>query len=368
MSFVVWREAVLKNIDDLRGGIDKIDADILQLLKERMVYVKSIGELKQSSNSTIYRPERERAIINRLVELGLGDLNKKAIEAIFFEIFSVSRNLEKPQKVAFLGPLGTYTHQAARARFGAISSYSPLATIEAVFKEIENGEAKYGVVPIENNTEGAVGATLDSLGKYDNVKIVAEIYMDIHHSFVSRYENINDIKKIYSHPQGYNQCLNFLEDHGLSEIEFIPTKSTALAAKMAAKIDNSAAICSQIAAKLYNVPIMFETIEDNSANKTRFFVLSDFKNSLSQNSKTTILAKTDHRPGGLVELLLMFRNENINLTKLESRPIKNREFKTNFYIDFEGHIDDEHVKRVLDLAQRSGHDIKWLGSYLNGEK
>ena len=357
----------MQNIDDLRNCIDEVDMQILELLDKRMDFVKKIGELKNSTGTAIYRPERERAIISRLGSAKTKNLSKNAIEAIFFEIFSVSRNLEKPQVVAFLGPFGTHTHQAAQSRFGAVSSYLPLSNIEAVFKELINGGAKYGVVPIENNTEGAVGVTLDCLRKYDSVKIVAEIYMDIHHSFASNCTDIGDIKTIFSHPQGYNQCRKFLDDHNLIGAEFIPTKSTALAAKTASQTPNSAAICSKIAANLYDLPIVFEKIEDNSANRTRFFVLSDFKNQKSEHDKTSILAKTDDRPGGLVELLQMFRNEGINLTKLESRPEKAKNFRYGFYIDFEGHIDDEKVKRVLEDAHKRGHEISWLGSYINGE-
>ena len=358
----------MQNINDLRNLIDEIDDELVKTLDRRLEIVKKIGELKLSKGGAIYRPERESSIISRLDSLKPKNLNKKAIEAIFFEIFSISRNLEKPQNVAFLGPYGTYTHQAAKARFGAISSYLPLANIGAVFKEITNGEAKFGVVPIENNTEGAVGVTLDCLRKYEKVKIVAEIYLDIHHSFVSCCDDITQIKKIFSHPQGYSQCLKFLDDHALSEVEFIATKSTALAAQMASGTPNSAAICSKIAADLYKVPIMFDRIEDNAANRTRFFILSDFKNAKSDNDKTSILAKTDHRPGALVELLQMFRNENINLTKLINRPAKMKEFRTVFYIDFDGHIDDENVKRVLELASSVGHEISWLGSYIKGEE
>ncbi|ABK81923.1 prephenate dehydratase [Campylobacter fetus] len=357
----------MQSIDELRTKIDDIDDQILSLLNNRMRYVQKIGELKQSSKTAIYRPERERAILSRLESTKDNKLSKEAIEAIYLEIFAVSRNLEMPQKVAFLGPIGTYTHQAAESRFGAMSSYTALSSIEAVFRELDNKEAKYGVVPIENNTEGAVGITLDCLRKYENVKIVAEIYMDIHHSFVSMSENLKDIKKIYSHPQGYNQCRRFLDDHNLNEVTFIPTKSTAEAAFLASKEKDSAAICSKIAAHINNVPIVFDTIEDNLANRTRFFVLSDFKNGKSEHNKTSILAKTAHRPGGLVELLSMFKNEGINLTKLESRPIKQKDFQTVFYIDFEGHIDEENIKKVLELAAKNGHDITWLGSYINQE-
>lgn len=358
----------MQNIDDLRVCIDKLDDEILRLIDERMGFVKKIGELKQTAGSAIYRPERERSIISRLDGGKARNLSKEAIEAIFFEIFSVSRNLEKPQIVAFLGPFGTYSHQAAKSRFGAVSSYLPLSNIEAVFKELDSGEAKYGVVPIENNTEGAVGATLDCLRKYEGVKIVAEIYMDIHHCFASHCDDVSTVDQIFSHPQGYNQCLKFLDDHGLSGVKFTATKSTALAAQMAAATPHSAAICSKIAADLYGVPMMFQKIEDNSANRTRFFVLSDFKNQKSDRNKTSILAKTDDRPGGLVDFLQMFRNEGINLTKLESRPVKLRDFKCVFYVDFEGHIDDERVARVLQNAQKNGHEITWLGSYVNGEE
>lgn len=358
----------MQNINDLRNEIDKIDDEILKKLNERMKFVKKIGELKQTSGTSIYRPERERAILNRLESSGSNILNKSAIEAIYLEIFAVSRNLEMPEKVAYLGPEGTYTHQAAESRFGAMSSYLPLATIESVFTKLKHKEAKYGVVPIENNTEGAVGATLDCLGRFEGVKVVAEIYMDIHHSFASTCENLGDIKRIYSHPQGYNQCLKFLDDHLLSSAEFIPTKSTAEAAKFASTEPNSAAICSKIAAKLYNVPILFETIEDNMANRTRFFILSDFKNERAQRNKTSILARTDHRPGGLADLLGAFRDEGINLTKLESRPIKEREFRTVFYIDFEGHIDDENVVRAIEKVKTFGDEITWLGSYISGDE
>ncbi len=354
-----------QNIDDYRKKIDEIDDKVLKLLDERMLHVKSIGKLKQTSGKSIYRPEREKDILDRLKNSNAKLLHEDAIEAIYLEIFAVSRNLEMPEIIAYLGPKGSHTHQAGESRFGAMGNYLPLSDIEAVFKVLSNGEAKYGVVPIENNTEGAVGVTLDCLRKYTKVKIVSEIYMDIHHSFVSTQENIKDIKRIYSHPQGYNQCRAFLDEHMLSHVEFIPTKSTASAAKKASLDLQSAAICSSIAAKLYNLPILFNKIEDNRANKTRFLVLSDFKNQAGSKNKTSILAKTDHKPGSLVDLLHTFEKEKINLTKIESRPEKNESFKSVFYIDFEGHIDDVHVKRAIK-ANQGRHEITWLGSYVEG--
>jgi chorismate mutase/prephenate dehydratase len=349
------------DLNELRSQIDNIDNEILRLLNKRMEIVKKVGEVKNSSNAPIYRPEREKEIIERLTALSKkenGILQKEHIEAIFLEIFAISRMLERSERIAFLGPIGTYTHQAAEHKFGANARYLPLLNIEAVFKAVHNKEAKYGVVPIENNTEGVVGITLDSLKKY-NVKIVSEICMDIHHSFASIQDDLTKIKRIYSHPQGYNQCLNFLETHGLLDVEFIPTESTAKAAKLASKDEFSGAICSKIAAKLYNVPLLFEKIEDNMANRTRFIIISDFKTQKSGNDKTSVIAKTPNKTGALFDLLKKFKKRNINLLKIESRPNKDDTFNTWFYIDFEGHIDESKVAEVI-----KEENMIWLGSYL----
>ncbi len=352
------------SLDDLRKYINEIDNELLKLLNSRMEYVKKVGELKKNDGSSIYRPEREKEIIQRLCNQNDGDLTPEAIEAIYMEIFAVSRNLELPEKIAYLGPEGSYSHQAAESRFGAMSYYLPLSSIEAVFKVLENKEAKFGVVPIENNTDGAVGATLDCLGKFES-KIVAEVFMDIHHSLATVVEDIKDIKRIYSHPQGYNQCKNFLEEHFLQDIEFVPTRSTSAAARRAKDDPSSAAICSHIAAKLYKLPIHFEKIEDNLANQTRFLILSDFKNQKSEHDKTSILARTEDKPGSLVDFLQAFQDIGINLTKIESRPIKEKKFQSIFFIDFKGHIDDKKIKKLIE---NSPNKIKWLGSYVSGEK
>ncbi len=355
----------MKTIESYRKEIDVLDDDILKLLNERMEVVKAIGRLKQTTGTAIYRPEREKEILDRLKKQNQGALKAQAIDAIFLEVFAVSRNLEFPEKIAFLGPEGSYTHQVAESRFGAMGNYISVSSIEAVFHALENKEAKYGVVPVENNTEGAVGTTLDCLGKF-SAKIVAEIYMDIHHSFATICEDIRRVKRIYSHPQGYNQCRRFLEEHMLLGIEFIPTKSTAEAARKASEEPEAAAICSHIAAKLCNLPILFAKIEDNLANQTRFLILSDFKNKRGIQNKTSILAKTADKPGGLVEFLQTFQAQNVNLTKIESRPTKDKGFQSMFYMDFEGHIDDENVQRVIE-ENKERYDIKWLGSYISGE-
>jgi chorismate mutase/prephenate dehydratase len=360
----------LETLDDCREAIDAIDTELLALLNKRMEVVHRVGEIKKESGGAIYRPEREKAIIERLAKLSKeqgGLLNKSAIEAIFLEIFAVSRNLELPEKIAYLGPEGTFTHQAAESRFGAMSEYLSLNSIEAVFKELEAKRAKFGVVPIENSRDGVVGETLDLLSK-SSVKIVAELYMPIHISFATKAKSLKEIKRIYSKDKGFGECREFLTEYGLMNVEQIPVESTAKAAILASKDENAAAICSHIAAKLYGVPVMFENIEDTHDNTTRFVILSDFKNAISGEDKTSILAKLKdaHEAGSLVHFLQDFDNQKINLSKIESRPAKDKEgaFGYWFYIDFYGHIDEDRVQSVI---QKHKDEVTWLGSYVKGE-
>lgn len=359
----------MKDLKQCRIAIDALDNKILDLLNDRMKVVHRVGEIKNSVNSAIYRPEREKAIIKRLNEINQkkhGLLNDKAIEAIYLEIFAVSRNLELPEKIAFLGPEGSFTHQAAESRFGAMSDYLSLSSIHAVFKTLESNRAKFGVVPIENSRDGIVGETLDLLAKSD-MKIVAELYMPIHMSFVSKARKIEDIEVIYSKDKGFGQCRDFLLEHGFINVEQIPVESTAKAAILAAQDPNAAAICSHIAGKLYNVPTMFENIEDEQGSSTRFVILSSFKNQVSKDDKTSILVrlKDGVKAGSLVNFLQDFEKENVNLSKIESRPAKDKNgFGYWFFIDFYGHIDDKKIKKVLS---KHTDEVTWLGSYAKDE-
>jgi chorismate mutase/prephenate dehydratase len=356
-----------KTLDDCRDAIDTIDNEILDLLNSRMKVVQRVGEIKSDTGGAIYRPEREKAIIERLTKSSDGLLNASAIEAIYLEIFAVSRNLELPERIAFLGPEGSFTHQAAESRFGAMSEYLSLNSIETVFKTLEAKRAKFGVVPIENSRDGIVGETLDLLAK-STVKIVAELYMPIHVAFATKAQKLEDVTKIYSKDKGFGQCREFLSEHGLNDIELIPVESTAKAAILAADDESAAAICSHIAAKLYGVPTMFENIEDEHDNATRFVILSDFKNAISGDDKTSILVRLDDavEAGALVHFLQDFDAKNINLSKIESRPSKDKDggFDYWFYIDFFGHIDEEKIQNVL--ANHEG-EVTWLGSYVKGE-
>ncbi len=360
----------MDTLEECRIAIDEIDNELLKLLNKRMKVVERVGEIKKDTGGAIYRPEREKAIIDRLTKLNEqegGLLNQSAIEAIYLEIFAVSRNLELPERIAYLGPEGSFTHQAAESRFGAMSDYLSLGSIASVFKTLEAGRAKFGVVPIENSRDGIVGETLDLLAK-SSVKIVAELYMPIHMSFATKEEKLENIKKIYSKDKGFGQCREFLNEHGFNNVELIPVESTAKAAILAAKEPNSAAICSHIAAKLYGVPTMFENIEDAVDNTTRFIILSDFKNGISGEDKTSILVRLKDavEAGSLVHFLQDFDEEKINLSKIESRPSRDKGgFGYWFYIDFYGHIDEEKVQKII---QKHKDEVTWLGSYVKGEE
>jgi chorismate mutase / prephenate dehydratase len=355
---------LIYTLESLRGLIDGVDDKLLGLLNSRMEFVKEVGKLKHANNESIYRPEREKQIVERLTALSTKDggaLGKDAIEAIFLEIFAVSRNLERAENVAFLGSEGSFTHQAAESRFGAISEYLSMNSISGVFRAVENKKAKFGVVPIENNSEGVVAETLDLLGRGE-LKIVAELSMKIHHCMASRALHSNEITKIYSKDIAYAQCKKFIDEMGLGDVQFIPTASTTKAAELALADTSSAAICSHIAAKINKLPVMFENIEDSGFNETRFVVVSDFKNLPSGNDKSSVLVEIENKPGSLVKFLDSFEQAGINLTKIDSRPARNEGFSYIFYMDFEGHIDDEKVASVV----KNQKNIKWLGSYAKG--
>jgi len=344
----------------LRDTLDSIDDEVLKLLNKRMETVHKVGEVKAQSGGAIYRPEREKAIIDRLHSQSLaanGSLNKAAIEALFLEIFAISRNLELPENIAYLGPEGSFTHQAAESRFGAMSAYLPIGSIKGVFREVANGKAKFGVIPIENSSNGIVNDTVTSFQDYD-LKIIAEVMVDIHHTLASTVDNVKDIKRIYSKDIAFDQCQKFLADLGLDECELIPVDSTAKAAKLAVEEDNCAAICSHVGAKMYNLPILFENIEDKGDNKTRFLIISNFDNGKSGDDKTTTLVQLSNESGSLVRFLNDFNDANINIIKIKSHIV---EGTSTFFIEFNAHREDEEVRKIFDKYK---NEMKFLGSYV----
>ncbi len=352
-------------LKEIRKKIDAIDNQLLALLNQRMQLVKEVGELKRATNAIIYRPEREKAILDRLKSLNHGPLNSSAIDAIFLEIFAVSRNIELPERIAYLGPSGSFSHQAAESRFGAMSEYMAIGSIRTIFEVVNSGMARFGVVPIENNQEGMVPETADCLEQYD-LHIVAEIPMSVHFTFASKVDRLSQIKKIYSKDIAFRQCRRFIDEVvNNPSVALVPVESTSKAARMAAEETDSAAICSKIAAQDYHVPILFENIEDSSDNQTRFFIISKrFVNQRSGNDKTSILVKLAHsdEPGSLANFLQEFNRSSINMTKIESRPAKKgKSFKYWFFIDFEGHFEDRNVQDIMEKYKK---EIKWLGSYV----
>lgn len=353
------------NLDDLRKGIDSIDSQLLQLLNQRMELVKQVGNLKRETKTVIYRPEREKQIISRLASESKGALDQKAIEAIFLEIFATARNIELPEKVAYMGPEGSFTHQAAESRFGALSEYIMLPSIKAVFESVDAERARFGVIPIENNQAGIVYETVDLLNEMD-VSIVAELKIPIHFALASVANHLADIKRIYSKDIAFRQCRGFLnkyfEQQGIEEIQ---VESTSKAAKMAFNDPESAAICSEIAAKLFGLPMVFQNIEDNSNNRTRFFILAkNFENQPSGNDKTTMIARLPHteNPGVLADFLTDFKEQEINISKIESRPYKgSQEFNFWFFLEVGGYYKDEKLSKIIKKHQ---DHIKVLGSYV----
>ena len=352
----------MESLENFRKKIDDIDDMIVDLLASRMQVVKHIGEFKKQNNAIIYRPEREQYILNRLAERSKDTLlTHSAIDAVFMEIFAISRNFELPEKVAYLGPEGSFTHQAAESRFGIKSDYLPLDSIRSVFESVSTERVRFGVVPIENNQEGFVRETIDYLHDI-HVKIVAEILLPVHMTFVSKSDKLSQIKRIYSKEIAFKQCQKFLNEYFKDgPAELVPIESTSKAAKMAAEEEDSAAICSSVAAKIFRVPILFENIEDSSYNRTRFLIISkEFTNQKSGNDKTTIIAKLPDEPGSLANFLQDFNAYNINLNKIESRPSKeDHKFKNWFYIELDGHVEDDNLKHVFDKHQDK---IRILGS------
>lgn len=351
-------------LEELRNQIDNIDNQLITLLAQRMEIVKKVGEFKKQNNAIIYRPEREKYILDRLENISRGTLlNRTAIDAVFMEIFAISRNFELPERVAYLGPEGSFTHQAAESRFGITNDYIPLKDIRSVFESVITERTRFGVVPIENNQEGFVRETLDLLYEMQ-VKIVAEILMPIHMTFVSKSDKLSDIKYIYSKEIAFYQCRNFLEQYFKEgSAEFIPVESTSKAAKIASEDPQSAAICASVAAKIYQVPILFENIEDSATNLTRFFILSkEFTNQRSQQDKTTIIVQLQDEVGSLANFLQDFNDYGINLFKIESRPSRgNEKFKSWFYVELDGHFEDENVQKILE---KHTDKVKFLGSYV----
>lgn len=353
------------SIQDLRAEIDRIDSEILQLLSRRATLAQEIGHSKTRTATNFFAPERERQIYSRLLEENPGPLPREAVRAIFREIISASRALEQPLQVAYLGPPGTFSHRAAISRFGGSSEHKPVDTIPDVFAEVERGRAHYGVVPLENSTEGVVRDTLDAFSK-TKLKVCAEVFVPVQHHLATRAESLHAVKRLYAHPQSFAQSRTWLREH-LPRVEVIAATSNSKSAQMAAVDSEGAAICTDIAAEIYNVPVAAQHIEDSPHNRTRFLVIGENEPKPSGRDKTSIFFSVRHKAGALLDAMETFRESGINLTLIESRPTKQMPWEYVFFIDFQGHVKDEPVARALARLEERSLFVTVLGSYPEAE-
>ena len=349
------------DLDDWRSRINNLDNQILNLLNQRAEAALKIGDLKRDAGAPVYAPEREAEVFKRVIGANPGPLTADMARAVWREILSACRALEHPVTIAFLAPPATFTHQAALLQFGDAAVYRPARTIVDTFEEVERARAQYGVVPVENSTEGAVNVTLDRLADSD-VVICGESYLDVAQQLLSRAAELREIKRVLSHPQGLAQCRRWLAEH-LPEIPTEETTSTAAAAEVAAGDATVAAIASELAGRMYGVPTLRARIEDNRNNATRFLIIGRQPVGPTGRDKTSILFAMRNEPGALHGILAAFAERSINLTKIESRPARQRPWEYVIFVDFEGHRETPAVESALADVRARTLFLKVLGSY-----
>jgi chorismate mutase/prephenate dehydratase len=348
----------------LRDGIDAIDDEVLRLINERAKIAHRIGEIKQGN---IYRPEREAQVLRRLAENNTGPLSAAAVQKISREIMSACLALEQPLKIAYLGPAGTYTESAAQKHFGSAPALNSLPSIDDVFRAVEAGNVDYGVIPVENSTEGAVGRSLDLLLN-TSLKICGEVHLPIHHNLMSKSASVAEIKTVYAHAQSLGQCHEWL-NRNLPNVPRIAVASNAEAARLVAEAGSAAgfaSIAGESAARLYELNILAAGIEDNPDNTTRFLILADHDAGPSGKDKTSLVCSAQNRPGAVHDLLTPFAKNNVSMTRFESRPAKGMgggKWEYVFYVDIEGHREDAAVAAALSELASKASFVKVLGSY-----
>ncbi|MEK6530907.1 MAG: prephenate dehydratase [Deltaproteobacteria bacterium] len=350
-----------KGINELRSGIDSVDLDILRLLNKRAGLAIEVGRIKSLENKDFYSPEREREVLKRLKSLNKGPFPDAALKNVYREIMSASLSLERPMKIAFLGPAATFTHQACIQHFGLSGEFAAKKDIADVFDEVEKGRADYGVVPIENTTEGVVSHTLDMFVT-SGLKICAEVMLEVSLSLMNKTGEISDIKKICSHPHAIAECRRWLKQNLPNALVF-DVSSTALAARMASEDPATAAIASEAAARLNDLRIVEKRIEDNAENYTRFLVIGKKAFKKTGSDKTSLMFVVKDAPGALYSILKPFAKRAINLTKIESRPLKTKAWEYMFFVDIDGHANDRKPKDAIAELEGLCKFLKILGSY-----
>ncbi len=342
-----------------REHIDRADDDLLKLLNQRAALASKIGHVK--GEEAVLRPEREAQVLRRMAAANSGPLSEQSVTQLFTEIMSHCRALEAPIAVAYLGPEGTFSEAAMIKRFGHASHGMPCASIDEVFREVESGEANYGMVPVENSSEGAIGRTLDLLLQ-SPLKVCGEVMLPIHQCLLSQQTGLGKIKRVYSHPQSLGQCQHWLNAN-LPHAERVAVSSNAEAARLAAQQPDSAAVAGRQAAERFGVAMQAENIEDDPRNTTRFLVIGDQEVAPSGRDKTTLVMSAANRPGAVHDLLVPLAKNGVSMTKLESRPARSGLWEYVFFVDIEGHSEDTKVAAALTELNQVAAFVKVLGSY-----
>jgi len=344
-----------------RHKIDRIDSKIIELLNERASVSLKIRKIKTKLKKGIFTPQREKEVYTKVLKKNKGPLSGQSVKAVYREIMSGSLALDKPLSIAYLGPEATFTHIAALEKFGMSVQYLECKSIADVFAEVDRGRANYGVVPIENSTEGAVNHTLDMFINAD-LKICSEAYLRIEHNLLSKHKNISSIKRVYSHEQVFAQCRSWLEKN-LPSAKLVSCASTTEASLNAAGGKGTASIASKLAAKRYGLNILDRSIEDSPHNITRFLIIGKEDQESSKDDKTSLVFSLKDRVGVLHDVLVPFKKNKINLTKIESRPSRLKAWEYYFFVDLEGHYKDSRVKKALSELEKNCMYLKVLGSY-----
>ena len=355
-----------KNIQSFRQEIDSIDQQLLQLLNRRAHCAQEIGEIKKQTDSPVFHPERENQVIQNLIDGNSGPIMNTSIATIWREIMSACRALEQNIRVAFLGPAGTFTEEAAVSFFGSSVEFEPCSNIDAIFKAVSNENCRFGVIPIENSTEGSVNRSLDLL-QQSTLKIIGELRLTIRHQLLSLENDLSNIETVYAHPQALAQCQTWLSEN-LSHAVQQAVSSNAEGALFASKTPKTAAIAGKNAANLYQLRTLAQGIQDIGHNKTRFVVLArqeEPQTSLldADSSCTSLVVSVPNKPGALHALLLPLKKHQVSLTKLESRPAKSEHWEYFFYMDIAGHLEHPPVQQAIEEVRQLCSFFRILGSY-----
>ena len=351
------------SLPEIRKKIDVLDEQILRLLNERADCVHGVGELKRADGLEIYAPEREEQVYRSLAERNQrigGRLPESAVRAVYREIMSASLALEKDLRIAYLGPEATFTHQAARSKFGASVKYAPQASISEVFDAVARGRADYGVVPVENSWEGAVNHTLDMFLESE-LQVCAQILLKIEQHLLAVGAR-DEITKIYSHPQAFGQCRRWLQSN-MPKAEWVEVSSTTRAAELAARETGTAAVAGKLAGELYGLQTLDVAIQDSPENTTRFLVIGQKPSPATGCDRTSLMFSVSHEPGALYRTLEPFYRLGINIGKIESRPSRRKAWEYCFFLDVDGHSTDAQLNEALSELHKQCTLVKILGTF-----